>query len=329
MKVELLLEVEDSEVILDKMVVAGAKPFVVVGIPAFNEEAMIARVVLGTQKYADAVVVCDDGSNDMTGAIAKRLGADVVRHKQNLGYGASIQSLFMRARELDADVLVTLDADGQHNPEEIPNVVKPIVQGKADLVIGSRFIDKHGTNEMPFYRRFGAQLITKLVNGSSKNGLSDAQSGFRAYNRHALERLSPIETGMGASVEILLKADKNDLKICEVPSSCKYSNGDVATSTEHPVKHGIGVLMSIVRIIVEEKPLTLLGLPGLLCLFAGLGFGVWMLQIYALEHRIVTNIALASMAFILIGCFVLSTAITLYAIARIIARVDKNSGSKN
>jgi hypothetical protein len=192
----------------------------------------------------------------------------------------------------------------------------------ADLVIGSRFLETHGNKEMPFYRRFGAQLITKLVNGSSKNGISDAQSGFRAYNRQALERLSPIEDGMGASVEILLKASKHDLKIREVPSSCKYHNGEVATSTEHPLSHGIGVITSIVRFIVEEKPLTVLGIPGLLCLFAGLGFGIWMLQIYAAEHHIVTNIALASVAFVLIGFFMLSTGITLYAITRIAKKVN-------
>jgi glycosyltransferase involved in cell wall biosynthesis len=313
----MLLQVENVEVILDEIEVAGAKPFVIVGIPAFNEAPMIARVILEAQKHADAVVVCDDGSNDRTGAIAKRLGAYVVRHGRNMGYGASIKSLFKRARELNADVLVTLDADGQHNPEEIPKVVKPIARGEADVVIGSRFLEAHGNKEMPFYRRFGAQLITKLVNGSSKNGISDAQSGFRAYNRQALERLSPIEEGMGASVEILLKASKHDLKICEVPSSCKYRDGDVATSTEHPLTHGIGVIMSIVRFVVEEKPLTVLGIPGLLCLFAGLGFGIWMLQIYAAVHHIVTNIALASVAFVLIGFFMLSTAITLYAITRI------------
>jgi glycosyltransferase involved in cell wall biosynthesis len=228
-----LLEVEETTAILNKIEVSGAKPFVVVGIPAFNEETSIAKVILEAQKYVDAVVVCDDGSSDMTEAIAKRLGAYVVRHKQNLGYGASIRSLFKRAREMDADVLVTLDADGQHNPEEIPAIINPITHGTADLVIGSRFIDTDGTKEMPLYRRLGAKLITKLVNGSSKNGISDAQSGFRAYNRNALARLSPFEAGMGASVEILLNASKHDLEVCEVPSSCKYHNGDIASNTWH------------------------------------------------------------------------------------------------
>jgi glycosyltransferase involved in cell wall biosynthesis len=307
----LLVEVEVSQL------AKSAAPFVVVGIPAFNEESTIARVVLEAQKYADVVVVCDDGSSDITCEIAKRLGAEVVRHKQNLGYGAALKSLFERARSFNADVLVTLDADGQHDPQEIPNVLRPITEGMADVVIGSRFIDERGTAEMPVYRRFGAKLITKMVNGSAKNGVSDAQSGFRAYGRQAMERLRVVEAGMGASVEILLEASKYGLKVCEVASTCKYKNGEVATSTEHPVTHGIGVVMSIIRLIVEEKPLTVLGIPSLFFLFAGISFGVWMLQIYATEHYIITNIALASLAFVVIGFFMLSTAITLYAITRI------------
>jgi glycosyltransferase involved in cell wall biosynthesis len=294
-----------------------AKPFVVVGIPAFNEEQTIARVVLVAQKFAGKVVVCDDGSTDYTAKIAEGLGADVVKHETNAGYGASIKSLFMRARELNADVFVTLDADGQHEPNEIPCVIKPIVEGTADVVIGSRFVDPHGTDQMPLYRRFGAKLITKLVNGSSKNGVTDAQSGFRAYNHQALECLNFFEVGMGASVEILLKANQHDLRIVEVPCTCKYNNGNAATSTEHPVTHGIGVVMSLIRLIVEERPLLMLGIPSLLCLSTGIGFGLWMLQVYALQHQIETNIALASIAFILIGFFMLSTAITLYAITRI------------
>jgi glycosyltransferase involved in cell wall biosynthesis len=239
-----------------------------------------------------------------------------------LGYGVAIKSLFGRARELSTDVLVTLDGDGQHDPSEIPAVLKPIVDGVADVVIGSRFMDGHGAGEMPLYRRFGAKLITKMVNGSAKNGVSDAQSGFRAYNRRALASLSVFESCMGASVEILKEAKKNDLRICEVPSSCKYDNGEVATSTKNPVVHGLGVVMSIVRLVVEEKPLMALGVPGLLCLFAGIAFGSWMLQIYAVERHIVTNIALASMAFVLIGFFMLSTGITLYAISRLARRMN-------
>jgi glycosyltransferase involved in cell wall biosynthesis len=317
-----LVELEDTKTFLTEKPFTEAKPFVVVGIPAYNEESSIARVVLNAQKFADAVVVCDDGSVDLTAKIAERLGADVVRHERNMGYGAALKSMFERARELEADVLVTLDGDGQHDPSEVPNVLKPIADGVADVVIGSRFMGKQGSVEMPMYRRVGAKLITKMVNGSAKNGVSDAQSGFRAYSRRALERLRIVESGMGASVEILLEASKQDLKIYEVPSSCRYDNGRVETSTNNPVAHGVGVMMSIVRLIVEEKPLMVMGVPGILCLFAGIGFGVWMLQIYASAQHIVTNIALASLAFVVVGFFMLSTAITLYAIARLAKRAS-------
>ena len=304
------------------MSTSGKKPFIVIGVPAYNEEKSIARVIIDAQKFSDAIVVCDDGSSDLTGAIAERLGAKVVRHERNIGYGAAISSLFKSARELNADVLVTLDADGQHEPKEIPTIVTPIVEGAADVVIGSRFVGKQGNLEMPFYRRLGAKLITKLVNGSSKSGVTDAQSGFRAYSNRALARLEVSELGMGASAQILLEASKKDLRICEVPSSCRYNNGDIATSTEHPVTHGLGVTASIVRFVIEERPLMVLGIPGLLCLVAGIAFGLWMLQIYATAHHIVTNIALASLAFLLIGFFLLSTAITLYAIMRLADKMN-------
>jgi glycosyltransferase involved in cell wall biosynthesis len=295
---------------------SGPKPFIVVGIPAFNEEKTIAKVVLKAQKFADRVVVCDDGSTDLTLDIARRMGAEVVRHERNLGYGAAIQSLFARARELDADALVTLDGDGQHDPDEIPGVVKPIVEGAADVVIGSRFADKDAARVMRWYRKVGIRLITKLANNASEYDIKDAQSGFRAYNRRSLEKLDVSENGMGASVELLLNANKHGLKIQEVPTTCNYGHHS-ETSTHNPVKHGFSVITSMFRLVVEDRPLLLLGLPGLVSSIMGVVFGIWMVQIYAVEHRIVTNIALASIAFVLVGFFCLSTAITLYAISRL------------
>jgi glycosyltransferase involved in cell wall biosynthesis len=315
-----LVEVEESG---EVVAVSGVRPFVVVGIPAFNEERTIARVVLEAQRYADRVVVCDDGSVDLTGEIAGRLGADVVRHERNLGYGVAIQSLFRRARELGADVLVTLDADGQHEPREIPDVVKPIVEGSADVVIGSRFVGGRSVCGMPWYRRVGVRFITRLVNGRAKGVVGDAQSGFRAYGRRALEGLETFEVGMGVSVEILLDAGRRGLRVCEVASSCNYGNG-VSTSSENVVRHGLGVVMSVVRLVVEDRPLVMLGVPGIACLVVGALFGAWMLQLYGVEHRIVTNVALASVAFILIGFFALSTAITLYAITRLSRKMNHN-----
>lgn len=293
------------------------KPLVVAGIPAFNEEKSIAAVILSAQKHADVVVVCDDGSSDMTREIAERLGAVVIRHAQNIGYGAALQSLFKKARELGADVLVTLDSDGQHDASEIPLFVKPIEEGVAEVVYGSRFLHKNGTVDMPLYRKMGIKVITKLANGSGKKNVSDAQSGFRAYSKQALDCLSLTENGMGASVEILQAVDKRELKVCEVPISCTYNVHGVDTSTENPITHGIGLVMSIVKLVVEERPLMFLGLPGILSFILGIGFGVWMMNVYVATHSIITNIALASLAFMLIGFFTMSTSITLYAITRI------------
>ena len=298
----------------DQIPLGKPRPLVVAAIPAFNVERTIVRLVLETQKFVDVVLVCDDGSTDMTGEIAERLGADVIRHDRNLGYGAAIKTLFTIARELNADVLVTLDGDGQHDPREIPRLIEPVLENKADIVLGSRFLgDKE--NGVPRYRGWGIKLISKLTGAASNHKFNDAQCGFRVYGRKALSGLSLVENGMGASVEVLMKSQKNGLTVVEVPAEVKYKELE-RSSTQNALGHGASVLMSILRLVVDEKPLMLLGLPGMIFLFAGMAFGIWMLRIFAEEQQIMTNIALASMAFVLIGMFTLFTAITLYAIAR-------------
>ena len=116
-----------------------SKPVVVAAIPAYNEEKTIARVVLQAQRHVDSVLVCDDGSEDLTTEIAERLGATVMRHERNLGKGAALKSLFEMALEVNADVVVTLDADGKHNPSEIPLFISQVLDGDADIVLGSRY----------------------------------------------------------------------------------------------------------------------------------------------------------------------------------------------
>jgi uncharacterized membrane protein len=121
-----------------------------------------------------------------------------------------------------------------------------------------------------------------------------------------------------------MKAGKMGLKVCEVASSCKYHTGKISNSSEHPITHGANVVMSIIRLVIEEKPLTVLGFPGILFLLAGIVFGVWTLQIYAAEHLIQTNIALAALGFVVIGFFMLTTGVVLYAIQRLSKKMDKD-----
>jgi hypothetical protein len=184
-------------------------------------------------------------------------------------------------------------------------------------------MDQNGTAQMPAYRQLGVKVITKLANGSGKNGVSDAQSGFRAYSKHALDSLSVFENGMSASVELLREVSKSGLKVCEVSISCKYSNivGE-KTSTKHPLMHGVGLLISLIKLVIEDRPLPILGLPGIVSIATGILFGVWMIDLYAKSGQITTNIDLASIAFILIGCFMVSTAITLYAITRLSTKIN-------
>ncbi len=289
---------------------------IVACIPAYNEEKTIARVILQAQRHVDAVAVCDDGSTDLTGEIAHRLGAEVVHHEKNLGYGAALQTLFQKAREMKADIMLTLDADGQHDATEIPNLVQPILEEKADIVLGSRFLQP--TNNVPAYRRLGIKFLTRMSNGSQEDALSDAQCGFRAYNKNAIQKLQVLEKGMGISAEVLLKARGLGLRVVEVPAKVNYK--DLKTSTHNPIRHGLSVLSTIIRLVVEERPLFYLGVPGVILLCVGLAFGIWTLQLYGLERRIVTNVALASLAFTLIGIFTLFTAITLYAIVRLMQK---------
>ena len=290
---------------------------IVAGIPAYNEEKTIAKVVLLAQKYADVVVVCDDGSGDLTADIAQKLGAIVIRHGRNLGYGASIQTLFEKAKTLDADLLLTLDADGQHDAKEIPKLIQPLLESKADIVVGSRFLGQ--SSDMPLYRRFGVKVLTKMTNGSRQKGsLTDAQCGYRVYNRKAMESLTLEESGMGVSAEVLLKARNLGLVVTEVPVEVQYKK--LETSTHNPLKHGLGVISTIIKLVVEERPLVYLGIPGAALLVVGMFFGLWMLQIYSMYGYIASGVALAGLAFTIIGIFCIFTAITLYAILRAIKR---------
>jgi len=293
---------------------------IVAGVPAYNEEKTIARVVLLAQKCVDAVVVCDDGSEDMTADIARRLGAIVIRHEKNMGYGAAIQALFEKARALNADVLLTLDADGQHNASEIPKLIQPILENKADIVLGSRFLQEG--NAVPLYRRFGIKILTKMTSSSGQNGLlTDAQCGFRAYNRKAIEGLILSEDGMGASAEVLMKVKDLGLVVTEVPVQVHYQG--LETSTHNPLKHGLGVISTIIRLVVEERPLVYLGIPGAVLVGIGLLFGLWTLEIYVKAGIVATNIALTSVAFGLVGIFAIFTSVTLYAIQRLVKKMNK------
>ncbi|MEB3774750.1 MAG: glycosyltransferase family 2 protein [Desulfurococcales archaeon] len=244
------------------------KPKIMVGIPAYNEEKYIAKVILRAKKHADYIVVVNDGSSDMTAEIARALGAEVIEHTKNMGYGAALKTIFKEAKSRDVDILVTIDADDQHNPDEIPRLIKPIVEEGADVTIGSRFL---GETKQPAWRKFGIKVINRAFktlnkgNGDSGN-LTDTQSGFRAYNRRAIHNIMPESNGMEASIEILYQAIGKGLRIKEVPITVNYHED---ASTHNPVSHGARVIVRIIEIVAERHPLLLLGLPGFISTILG------------------------------------------------------------
>ena len=290
-----------------------------IGIPAYNEERNIASVITKLEKITDTIIVCDDGSSDLTGKIASKMGAIVITHKKNLGYGAAIRSLFLKAKELDVDTLVTFDADGQHDVYDIEKVIKPILDKKADLVIGSRFLNE-SENDIPSYRKTGIKIITKITNTSLKEKISDSQSGFRAYNKEVLSKIVPSDYGMGVSSEVLIKASKNNFRMAEVPINVSYEG---ETSTHHPVSHGVSVTLTTLKFISIEHPLKFYGIPGLAFLIVGLFFTVWTLQLFSETREIITNISLLAIGTIIFGTMLLMTSIILYSVVNLIR--EKNS----
>ncbi len=218
-------------------------PKTIAAIPGFNVGGFIGEVVASAAEHVDQVIVIDDGSSDDTARKASAAGAEVISHGVNQGAGEATKSCFRISREKKADILITLDGDGQHNPEEIPIVLAPILNGQADLVIGSRFLNQ--PDSIPRYRRFGIRVITWLVNFASPVKVSDSQSCYRAYSKKAIRSLSITERGFAFSIELLVQAKRKGLAITEVPISCVYHS---ASHSLNPVVHGVGVALSVVRL---------------------------------------------------------------------------------
>jgi len=286
---------------------------ITVGLPAYNEEKNIAKIIVQLKKVADQIIVCDDGSTDLTSRIAESLGTIVIKHPKNLGYGSAIRSIFLKAREINSEILVTIDSDGQHKIEDIEKVAKPVVDGQADVSIGSRFLDKH--DNAPKYRKLGINIITKVTNSSLSEKITDAQSGFRAYNNKVLQALSPSDSGMGISTEILIKSSNLGFKIAEVPTEIQYE-GD--TSSQNPVSHGTGVLLSTLKYISIERPLRFYGIPSFILFVIGFAFTFFATQYYAEVGRLNTNLTLIAAGTLVIAMILTVTAILLYSLVSVV-----------
>jgi len=286
-----------------------SRPQIIAAIPAFNEEKYIGTIVLKTRQYVDEVIVVDDGSTDQTANVAKLAGATVIQHKQNKGYGASIQTLLAEAKKRDPDILLLLDADSQHNPDEIPHLIKPISEG-FDLVVGSR---EQQTANIPRYRRIGLRVISYFSYILSRKKLFDSESGFRVFSKKAIASLELRENGMSVSAETIADAAEKGLQITERPISIRYS-GD--GSTLHPVVHGLEVLGRIIAMISEKRPLFFFGLGGAILMVLGFVAGIRVLNIASAGGGVATGTALVSILLLIVGAFSVFTGIILNVLTK-------------
>ena len=315
-----MIEKNITEKLLDTGYKKNGKK-VVVALPAHNEEDYIAKVIIGCQKLVDEVIVVDDGSSDTTADIASRLGAIVVSHDKNRGYGAAIGTCFKTAKERGADIMVILDADGQHDPRDIIELMKHTNNG-TDIVIGSRFISNNGNNghNVPTYRKIGMKILDLVTISAGSEKVSDSQSGFRSYSRRAIENIHLNGNGMSAGSEILLQAKEQNLKISEVPIVCRYDQGK---SSINPISHGLCVLTDICIRSIYKRPLLYFLSIGTVFLILGSGIGLWSFQGYINTHSLPFGPSIAMLLFLILGSLLVFSGLILHNMERIIKEVKK------
>jgi glycosyltransferase involved in cell wall biosynthesis len=283
---------------------------IVAGMPAFNEAKYLGSLLLKTRQYVDEVFIVDDGSSDDTVKVAELAGAGVVRHDHNKGYGAAIQSIIAEAKKRDADILVILDADAQHDPKEIPGLLQPLLENKADFVIGTRRKEK---KKIPFYRRIGQKVILSSVKMLSDDDLTDTECGFRAFSRKAINTLELRENGMAVSAETVAEASRKGLVTLQVPVSVTYSDD---SSTLNPVSHGVGVLAGVISMISEQRPLFFFGLGGVISMTIGLIFGIRVIDMFSKSGVLPVGNTLLAVLFLVIGAFSVFTGLILRVLTR-------------
>ena len=280
---------------------------VVVVIPAFNEERFIGSVVIKVKRYSVTVIVVDDGSTDDTAAIAASAGAIVVRQPKNMGKGEALNAGFRKAFELKPEAIVMIDADGQHLPEELQAIVRPILNGEADVVVGSRYKKKYN---VPIARIFGHIFFNLLTSSMSGVFVSDSQSGYRAFSPRALENTSFHSKGFSVESEMQFLAHEKHLRVLEVPITIQYTD-----PPKRSVFHqGLSVLNGVLRLTGQYRPLLFFGVTGLVMLIAGVSFGFVIVDRYVKTQQLATGYGLICVLLSILGLVMMSTGITLHSI---------------
>lgn len=306
---------------LDAMSRGSSCSTVMVGIPCYNEEIAIGSLVLRASQYADEVVVLDDGSTDKTAEVARLAGARVLIHDANIGKGAALRDLFQYAMEVGFDIIVIIDGDGQHDPDDIPKLVEPLLRDEADVVNGSRYLSGRADNT-PRYRRFGQVFLDKVIHYGLDGDatFTDTQSGFRAFSIKTVPFFTFTSDKLSIDSEMLMDAANAQLRIKEVDVGVRY---DVGRSSEHPVSHGLQVLMGVLRTIEFKSPLLAFTVPGLIVVAVAAGIAVFIVQAYFVVGKVVLGPTLLMLLLMIVGTFLVFTGIILHSVSAL-----TNSGAE-
>lgn len=299
---------------------ADTSATVIVGIPTYNEAVSIGSVVAGASQHADEVLVVDDGSTDRTAAVADAAGATVLEHETNRGKGAAVRTLFEHVRSMECDAVVLLDGDGQHNPAQIPDVVQPVLEDDADIVIGSRYLDGSNGEETPRYRRFGQRVLDLLLLGSSRTQVSDSQSGFRALAPAAIEDITLNADSYGVESDMLDAATQHGLEIVEEPIDVRYHGLD--SQSQNPFRHGLAVVMFILTLVRDRHPLLFFGVPGTLLALLGVLYGIDGILIYQTTGEFYPAKVLVSGFLTILGTLGVFLGLVLSQMRNLIAEMD-------
>ena len=296
--------------------------------PALNEEADIQRVIADLPHSMDGfesvqILVVDDGSIDQTAALARSSGAQVVSHGKNRGVGAAFRSAIQFALENDADILVGIDADGQFDPKEIPTLIHPIFEDRADMVVGNRFTSGKPA-DMPRIKYWGNQRIAKLISNITGQTFQDVSCGFRAYNRESLLRLN-IFGDFTYTHETILSLMYQGLKVVEHPIRVKYFPERKSRVAGSITRYAVQTSKIILRVLLDYRPIRVFGSFGGLCMVIGIGF-----ELFLIGHFLFTgsfspykSTGFIGLGFIIFGLLVLIIALVADMLNRLRINQDK------
>lgn len=291
------------------------EPIIVAIVPAYNEERFIASVVFTTRHYVDHVIVVDDGSSDQTANLAEAAGALVVRMAENGGKAEALNAGFHASKEFKPSAVVCLDGDAQHDPAEIPNLIEPILEQRAEVVIGSRFLEVK--SQIPRWRQVGQHTLTSFTNTLSGVHVTDSQSGYRAFSPAAMETLKFRTGGLSLESEMQFLLSSSELRVVEVPISVKYLDGN----KRNPIVHGLQVLDAMLSLVARRRPLLFICIPGIVLSCLGILLGIYVTIVMEQTGNLMTGTAMVTVLLIIVGLVLAMTGVMLHSIGHFVNRL--------